>query len=324
MPTQLFSKKEPTKQSASKPIGWRAHESAGSFRDWRLWSEDYCPEQSELSERRISCRRPYNLPVPKVRIPVICSTGSFWMWELERALGVIRQAGFDAAEMMVTRDPRTQSAEVAARLANKAGVEIVAIHAPMLVMTRRVWGPNFLSIIERSTHLAKSLGAEVVVVHPPYLFELRYQGWLITELDRFSAEHHLAIAVENMFHLWVRGRRIRGHRWVSPADLERFSQLTLDTSHCGVDGNDILEALEVIGAQVSHVHLSDSRGDRRDNHALPGSGNLPLKEFVRQLPESGFRGALSLELDMRKFAEDSKLAVDALTRAREFCEEHLG
>lgn len=256
-------------------------------------------------------------------IPIICSTGSFWMWELERAFGAIRQAGFEATEMMVTRDPRTQSAEVAGRLADKAGLDIVAIHAPMLVMTRRVWGPNFRSIIERSASLANALGSEVVVVHPPYLFELRYQSWLIGELDRFSAEHQVAIAVENMFHLWVRGRRIRGHRWVSPDDLQRFSQLTLDTSHCGVDGNDILEALEIVGGQVAHIHLSDSRGDRRDNHALPGSGNLPLKEFVRRLPETGFRGALSLELDMRQFAEDSKLAVDALIRSREFCEEHL-
>lgn len=246
------------------------------------------------------------------------------MWELERSLGVIREAGFTSAEMMVTRDPRTQAADVAARLAAKTGIEIVAIHAPMLVMTRRVWGPNFRKIIERSTELAKSLGAEVVVIHPPYLFELRYQGWLLGQLDMFSAEQGVALAVENMFHLWVRGRRIRGHRWVSPSDLARFSQLTLDTSHCGVDGNDILEALDRVGAQVAHVHLSDSRGDGRDNHALPGTGMLPLKEFIRGLASSGFRGALSLELDMREYAEDPELATDALARAREFCEEHLG
>lgn len=257
------------------------------------------------------------------RVPVICSTGSFWMLELERALGVISEAGFDAVEIMVTRDPRTQSAEVAGRLASKAGLKIVAIHAPMLVMTRRVWGPNYHNIIDRSTALASSLGAEVVIIHPPYLFELRYQGWLLGHLDRYSADNGVAIAVENMFHLWVRGRRIRGHRWVSPSDLKRFSQLTLDTSHCGVDGNDILRALEEVGPQIAHIHLSDSRGDRRDNHALPGSGILPLKEFVRRVPETGFRGALSLELDMRAFADDPKLAVDPLVKAREFCEEQL-
>lgn len=260
----------------------------------------------------------------KSRIPpVICSTGSFWMWELERSLGVVAEAGFDSVELMVTRDPRTQSSEVAGRLAKKAGVEIIAIHAPMLVMTRRVWGPNFMKIIARSTEMAKALGAEVVVVHPPYLFELRYQAWLLGNLDRFSAEHGVAIAVENMFRLWVRGRPVRGHRWVSPRDLERFSQLTLDTSHCGVDGYNILEALERTAPQTAHIHLSDSRHDHRDNHAVPGTGLLPLREFLRMVPGSGFRGALSLELDMREFASEPDLVKETLVKSREFCLEHL-
>lgn len=255
---------------------------------------------------------------------VICSTGSFWMWELERTLGVIAEAGFDSVELMVTRDPRTQSAEVAGTLAQRAGLEIVAIHAPMLVVTRRVWGPNFMKIIERSTEMARSLGVEVVVVHPPYLFEVRYQGWLVGNLDRFTSQNGVSIAVENMFRLWVRGRPVRGHRWVSPADLRRFSQITLDTSHCGVDGYDILEALDLVGTQVAHVHLSDSFGDHRDNHALPGSGTLPLRRFVKRLPEVGFRGALSLELDMRDYARDPKAATDALVASREFCFDNLG
>lgn len=245
------------------------------------------------------------------------------MWELERSFGVIAEAGFGEVEMMVTRDPRTQSAEVAGRLAEKAGLRIAAIHAPMLVVTRRVWGPNFMKIIKRSTEMAKALGAEVVVVHPPYLFELRYQAWLLGRLDLYTAEQGITIAVENMFRLWVRGQPVRGHRWVSPADLDRFSQLTLDTSHCGVDGYDILEALDRIGAQTTHIHFSDSRHDHRDNHALPGTGRLPLIEFLKRVPQSGFRGALSLELDMRQFSTNGKSATQELVRSREFCLEHL-
>ncbi|MEO7803542.1 MAG: hypothetical protein ABIS18_03675, partial [Actinomycetota bacterium] len=73
---------------------------------------------------------------------IICSTGTFWMWPLERTLGTLAEAGFDAAELMVTRDPRTQSAEVPSAVAAKEGISITALHAPMLVLTRRVWGPN--------------------------------------------------------------------------------------------------------------------------------------------------------------------------------------
>lgn len=263
---------------------------------------------------------------PKNNIPrpeIVCSTGSFWMWELERAFGVIAEAGFERAELMITRDPRTQSGEVAGRLARKAGLGIAAVHAPMLVVTRRVWGPNFLPIIERSTALAQKVGADVVVVHPPYLWELRYQTWLLGRLNSFSSQKGVAVAIENMFRLWVRGRPVRGHRWVSPSDLDHFTQLTLDTSHCGVDDYDILEALDRLSGRIAHIHLSDSLGDRRDAHALPGTGVLPLAEFVKRLPDAGFRGALSLELDLRRLAEDPKKAVKALAVARGFCEDHL-
>lgn len=245
------------------------------------------------------------------------------MWELDRTFGAIAAAGFDSAELMVTRDPRTQSVGTVSAAAAREGVKITAVHAPMLVLTRRVWGPAFLPIIERSAGLAKELGADVVVVHPPYLWELKYQAWLLSKLDHFSAEHGVAIAVENMFRLWVRGRPVRGHRWVTPSDLDGFTQLTLDTSHCGVDGYDILEALERVGPQIAHVHLSDSMGDHKDSHALPGEGGLPLERFLKELPASGSKGALSLELDMRRYADSTESAVDALRRAKGFCEDHL-
>ncbi|MCA1839286.1 MAG: sugar phosphate isomerase/epimerase family protein [Actinomycetota bacterium] len=258
-----------------------------------------------------------------LRPKIIASTGTFWMWPLDRTFGTLAEAGFEAAELMVTRDPRTQSAQAPGTIAAQEGMKIVALHAPMLVVTRRVWGPNFLSIIERSTEVAKALEADIVVVHPPYVWELQYQRWLLNELDRFSADNGVAIAVENMFRLWLGGTPVRGHRWVSPADLERFTQLTLDTSHCGVDGYDILEALDRLRGRLAHIHLSDSVGDHRDNHAFPGEGTLPLAKFVGKLAEVGFQGSISLELDVRPLIDDPSRLTQALIRAREFCEENL-
>jgi sugar phosphate isomerase/epimerase len=254
---------------------------------------------------------------------IACSTGSFWMWDLERTFGTIAEAGFDSVELMVTRDPRSQSAEAPQSLAAKEGLSIVAVHAPMLVVTRRVWGPNFLNIIQRSTDLAQDLDAKIVVIHPPFLWELKYQGWLLGDLDDFSEETKVEIAVENMFHLWVRGRAVRGHRWLSPEELSGFPRITFDTSHCGVDGEDILRALDLVGPRLAHVHLSDSSGEHRDSHALPGTGVLPLDEFVSRLPEAGYTGSISLELDLRELIPEPTRLVDELVRAREFCLERL-
>ena len=245
------------------------------------------------------------------------------MWPLDRTLGTLAEAGFTGAELMVTRDPRTQSPEVVKKLATAEGIEITAVHAPMLVLTRRVWGPNFLEIIERSASMASDIGADVVIVHPPYVWELKYQSWLLGKLERFSAEKGVSISVENMFRLWVKGTPIRGHRWVSPSDLQSFTQVTLDTSHCGVDGYDILEALEKVGSHLSHVHLSDSLGDHKDNHALPGTGGLPLGPFLKELASINYSAAVSLELDMRPFVDEPSVLADSLRRAKAFCDDNL-
>ncbi|GAC1366875.1 MAG: sugar phosphate isomerase/epimerase [Actinomycetota bacterium] len=245
------------------------------------------------------------------------------MWDLERTFGTIAEAGFDAVELMVTRDARTQSADIPLQLARKEGLHFVAVHAPMLLVTKRVWGPNFLDIITKSTALAKELSSHVVVVHPPLLWELKYQAWLLGEMDSYMASRDIVVAVENMFHVWMRDRAVRGYRWLSPADLDGFAQITLDTSHCGVDGIDILAALDRVGPRLAHIHLSDSRGDHRDNHALPGTGILPLDSFVRRLPDTGFTGTLSLELDLRELTKDPKRLGEALTRARDWCLERM-
>lgn len=245
------------------------------------------------------------------------------MWDLDRTFATIAEAGFQAVELMVTRDARTQSAEAPLALAAKHGLHFVAVHAPMLLVTKRVWGPNFLDIITKTTALTKQLGAKLLVVHPPLLWELKYQAWLLGELDAYMAANQVSVAVENMFHVWMRDRAVRGYRWLSPADLDGFAQITLDTSHCGVDGTDILSALDRVGPRLAHVHLSDSKGDHRDSHALPGTGVLPLNHFVRRLPEAGFTGTLSLELDLRELTQEPAKLQDALVRAREYCLERL-
>jgi sugar phosphate isomerase/epimerase len=245
------------------------------------------------------------------------------MWDLERTFGTIAEAGFDSVELMVTRDPLTQSAKAPLDLARKYGLSICAVHAPMLVVTRRVWGPNFLNIINRSVDLAHELEAGIVVIHPPFLFELKYQAWLLGEMEPYSQTRGVAVAVENMFHLWVKGKAVRGHRWLTPTDLEGFRNITLDTSHCGVDGTDILMALDRVGPNLSHIHLSDNTGDHRDSHALPGAGSLPLGQFITRLPEVGYTGTVSLELDMREWIPKPERLVGLLTKAREFTLERL-
>lgn len=246
------------------------------------------------------------------------------MWDLDRTFGTIAAAGFDSVELMVTRDPLTQSADAPRELARREGLNFIAVHAPMLVVTRRVWGPNFQRIVDRSVALAKELGTDLVVVHPPLMWDVRYQAWLLGELDEYQRNRDVVIAVENMFHVWIGDRAVRGYRWLSPDEVSGFPSVTLDTSHCGVDGTDILAALDKMAPHLAHIHFSDSRLDHRDNHALPGSGVLPLDRFLATLPGAGYKGTVALELDLRSLTGEPNRLLDALVRAREYCLERMG
>ncbi len=71
---------------------------------------------------------------------LLLSTAPFFRSPLSEAFGRAREAGYDAVEVMVTSDPATQDAKQMRDLAAEHDLEIHALHAPFLLLTRRVWG----------------------------------------------------------------------------------------------------------------------------------------------------------------------------------------
>jgi sugar phosphate isomerase/epimerase len=53
-----------------------------------------------------------------------------------------------------------------------------------------------------------------------------------------------------------------------------------------------------------HGHASNNAGRGRDTHAGLDDGVLPVPAFLERLVSSGFPGAVTLELDVRPWAED--------------------
>lgn len=137
----------------------------------------------------------------------------------------------------------------------------------------------------------------------------------------------MSVAVENM-PLEV-SRRVLGLRsprtCCSPEDLFGLGDVTLDTSHCGVSGVNVLRAREMLEGQLRHVHLSDSRLIGRDDHRPPGKGKLPLKELLAGLLAQGYAGAVSLELKPWPLgAPDPEKILKRMRGALEFTREGLG
>lgn len=257
---------------------------------------------------------------------LLLSTAPFFRTPLRQAFEHIREAGFRSVEVMVTSDPATQDGRTLRELADEFDLSIEALHAPFLLLTRRVWGTEPVTKIYRATQVSEQAGIPLVVVHPPYKWQVRYRRWVEHNLAEYGARTGVTIAVENMFPVKLRGDRgLRFHASQDFEDLDRYPILVLDTSHLAVAGYDILETYDRYRTKVVHFHLSDNAGKGWDSHLPVGDerGILPLEDLLDAVVRDGFGGTISLELDLRPYIDDPVAVHDILVRNREFCEGFL-
>jgi sugar phosphate isomerase/epimerase len=258
------------------------------------------------------------------RPPVACSTISVFSRPLEQAFALISETGFDGVEVMVTSDPDSQDAARIRGLSEDHELPVVAVHAPFLLMSRRVWGRDPVGKIERTVELALRVAAPVVVVHPPYRWQSAYRRWLDEHASPAAKAWGVRIAVENMFPLRLRGRSVaRFHARQTLEDLEGFEAVTLDTSHLAVAGLDPVEAIGRMGERLAHVHLSNNAGRGWDSHSPLDEGVLDLGRVLETLATRGYRGAVSLEIDLRNHVRDERALRRVLTQSRELCTSRL-
>lgn len=256
---------------------------------------------------------------------LLLSTAPFFRSPLREAFRQAREAGFDAVEVMVTSDPATQDARSVRDLAAEFELDVRALHAPFLLLTRRVWGTDPVNKIYRAAQVAEEAEIPLVVVHPPYRWQSRYRRWITERLPDFSGKTGVTVAVENMFPIKIRGERgVRFHAGQEFEDLDRFDDLVLDTSHLAVSRFDILEAYRRYRGKVRHFHISNNAGKGWDSHLPVDEGILPLDRLLAELAHDGFDGSVALELDLRPFIHDATKVHEVLVRNREFCEALLG
>jgi sugar phosphate isomerase/epimerase len=256
---------------------------------------------------------------------LLLSTAPFFRHPLREAFRHTREAGYDAVEVMVTSDPATQDAGRLQGLAAEFDLSIRALHAPFLLLTRRVWGTDPITKIYRASQVAEQAGIPLVVVHPPYKWQTRYRKWIDTRIRDFSARSGVMIGVENMFPVKIRGERgLKFHASQDFEDLDRYPNLVLDTSHLAVARYGVVEAYERYKDKVVHFHLSNNAGKGWDSHLSVDEGILPLDKLLEAIAADGFGGTISLELDLRPYLGDADSIREVLVRNREFCESRLG
>ena len=260
--------------------------------------------------------------MPMIRIGM--STTCVYPLPTEHAFRVAKLAGFDGVEIMVTRDEGTQDAVALRALSEKYDLPIMAIHAPVLLLTHFVWGRDPRIKLERSAALAREVGASTVVVHPPFRWQSGYAENFLAIVREISIETSVEIAVENMFPWKVGGRSLKAYSpgWdPTPMDCDAVA---LDFSHCALSGYDGLTMATALGDRLRHVHLCDGsggvdEGKLFDEHLLPGRGSQPVAEVIRGLARAQWDGSIVAEVNTRKARSEQErleLLMETLAFAR--------
>ncbi|HWM04745.1 MAG TPA: sugar phosphate isomerase/epimerase [Actinophytocola sp.] len=237
------------------------------------------------------------MPTP---IPIGLSTASVWPQSATSAFELAAELGYDGVELMVWADPISQDPAAVRRRSRQTGVPVLAVHAPCLLITQRIWSPRPEERLRRSVAAAEELDARTVVIHPPFRWQRRYAEGFADQVAELEAASGIAIAVENMFPVRRFGGEVSAfHPSIDPTDVG-YRNYTLDLSHTAAAGADALAMAKRMGANLTHLHLADGTGAPRDEHLVPGRGGQPCAQVCEWLATSGFAGQAVVEINTRR------------------------
>ncbi|WP_052059598.1 sugar phosphate isomerase/epimerase family protein [Rhodococcoides fascians] len=271
-------------------------------------------------------------------VAVGLSTASVYPQNTEAAFRYAAELGYDGIELMVWAESVSQDAEAVRALTRKYSVPVLAIHAPCLLISQRVWGADPVAKLERSVRTAEQLGAATVVVHPPFRWQKKYAEGFGDQVAELESASDVVVAVENMFPM--RADRFFGRKEGSAARLRKrggpgaavsafapsydptdsgHAHYTLDLSHTATAGTDAVDMMTRMGDGLAHLHLADGRGASIDEHLIPGHGDQPCAQVCAELVRRGFRGQAVIEINTqnaRTLPERASMLGQALAFAR--------
>jgi sugar phosphate isomerase/epimerase len=276
-------------------------------------------------------------------VKIAFSTGSLYTYGLGRVFGLAQEAGFDGVEVIVDNRLDTRDVPYLRRLQERYDLPILSLHSPFPLIGVDGWPWNEATRTRRTVALAEALGVPTVVTHLPLrlhialvqatLVERRlllpifwpwgrsYARWLKTGLPALQQASPVTVAVENMPCFWLGRRRLDVHHMNRIEEWSQFPYVTLDTTHLGTWGLDVLAVYERLADHVAHVHLSNYHDGQE--HLRLDDGDLPLGAFLERL-RGRFRGIVSVELNPVSLeAEDETKVRTHLQATVEFCRRYI-
>jgi sugar phosphate isomerase/epimerase len=260
-----------------------------------------------------------------VRVPeakVALSTASVYPESTATAFEIAARLGYDGVEVMVWTDPVSQDVEALRRLSDYHGIPVLAVHAPCLLITQRVWSTDPWTKLERARAAAERLGASTVVVHPPFRWQRQYAREFVRGVWRMADETDVRFAVENMYPWRYRDREMLAYAPDWDPTREDYRHFTVDLSHTATARTDALTMVDRMADRLAHVHLADGTNSAKDEHLVPGRGDQPCAELLERLAANGFAGHVVVEVNTRRAISAGEREAD-LAEALAYTRLHL-
>jgi sugar phosphate isomerase/epimerase len=259
--------------------------------------------------------------VPDVKVAL--STASVYPESTATAFEIAARLGYDGVEVMVWTDPVSQDIEALRRLSDFHGVPVLAVHAPCLLITQRVWSTDPWVKLQRARQAAERLGASTVVVHPPFRWQRNYARDFVRGVWRMAGETDVRFAVENMFPWRYRDREMLAYAPDWDPTQDDYRHFTIDLSHTATSRADTLAMVDRMGDRLGHVHIADGNGSNKDEHLVPGRGTQPCAELLERLGRNGFDGHVVVEVNTRRAMSAAERETD-LAEALAYTRLNLG
>ena len=280
------------------------------------WRE--VPREARRRRRRCPRAGERGVSAPKVAL----STASVYPESTPAAFEIAARLGYDGVEVMVWTDPVSQDTDALRRLSDHYGVPVLAVHAPCLLITQRVWGTDPWAKLQRARAAAEQLGARDRRRAPAVPLAARVRpGVRRRASSGWRDETDVRFAVENMYPWRPAAARCSAYAPAGTRREDDYGTSPLDLSHTATSGTTRWRWPTRMGDRLAHVHLADGTRLGQGRAPGPGARHAALRRAAGAAWRArGFDGQVVVEVNTGKATTAAEREADlaealAFTRA---------
>jgi len=214
---------------------------------------------------------------------------------IEEISELTRKNIIDGIELVLSDKTTGSEIKQIKKILKRNKIPILSIHQPI----QKILKIDFVSIL-KLFKIAKELSAQVIVIHLSALGKNINNPNFVYKIRLLEKKYQIKIGAENGIKIPL---PIFSHR--NSWNAKNFSRtikkinlkITLDTTHMGYSGGDIINFYNKNKDKIINIHLSDFKGNILGMHRPLEEGRLPIRKFLKILRRLNYQGIITLEID---------------------------